>query len=69
MFDGRILRRLIKIMAKTIATEAVLRRLEASKAACHGADPAAYTAAADKLAREFREKYPDTIPSIKLTGS
>jgi hypothetical protein len=47
---------------KTIATEAVLRRLEAAKAAYQGADRAAYTAAADKLARELREKYPDTIP-------
>jgi len=47
---------------KTIATEAVLRHLEASKAAHQGADSEAYTAAADKLAREFREKYPDTIP-------
>jgi len=47
---------------KTIATEAVLRHLEASKADYQGADRAAYTAAADKLARDFREKYPDTIP-------
>ncbi|MGA7314899.1 MAG: hypothetical protein WBX22_13090 [Silvibacterium sp.] len=47
---------------KTIATETVLRSLEASKGAYQGADRAAYTAAADKLAREFREKYPDTIP-------
>ena len=47
---------------KTIATEAVLRHLEASKAAHQGADREAYVAAADKLAREFREKYPDTIP-------
>jgi hypothetical protein len=47
---------------KTIATEAVLRHLEASKATHQGADREAYTAAADKLSREFREKYPDTIP-------
>jgi hypothetical protein len=47
---------------KTIQTDAVLRRLEASKADYQGADHAAYTAAVDKLAREFREKYPDTIP-------
>ena len=47
---------------KTMATEAVLRHLEGSKAAHQGADREAYTAAADKLAREFREKYPDTIP-------
>jgi hypothetical protein len=47
---------------KTIATETVLRHLDASKAAHQGADREAYTAAADKLAREFREKYPDTIP-------
>lgn len=48
---------------KTIATEAVLRHLEASKAAHQGANREAYVAAADKLAREFREKYPDTIPA------
>ena len=47
---------------KTMATEAVLRHLEGSKAAHQGADREAYTAAADKLAREFREKYPETIP-------
>jgi hypothetical protein len=47
---------------KTIATETVLRHLESSKVAHQGADREAYTAAADKLAREFREKYPDTIP-------
>jgi hypothetical protein len=47
---------------RTIATEAVLRHLEASKAAHQGADREAYTAAADKLTREFREKYPDRIP-------
>lgn len=47
---------------KSIATEAVLRHLEASKAAHQGLDREAYAAAADKLAREFREKYPDTIP-------
>jgi hypothetical protein len=46
---------------KTIATETVLRHLEASKAAHQGADREPYIAAADKLAREFREKYPDTI--------
>jgi hypothetical protein len=47
---------------KTLATERVLRYLEASKADHQGSDREAYTAAADKLAREFREKYPDAIP-------
>jgi hypothetical protein len=47
---------------KAIATETVLRHLEASKVAHQGADREAYTVAADKLVREFREKYPDTIP-------
>jgi hypothetical protein len=47
---------------KSIATEAVLRHLEASKAAHQGDDREAYMAAADKLAREFRQNYPDTIP-------
>jgi hypothetical protein len=47
---------------KTISTEAVFRRLEASKANYRGADRAAYIAASDNLAREFREKYPGTIP-------
>lgn len=47
---------------KSIVTETVLRHLEASKAAHQGADREAYAAAADKLAREFREKYPDMIP-------
>ena len=49
-------------MGKTLSTEAVLQRLEAAKATYQGADPAAYIAAVDKLAREFREEYPDTIP-------
>lgn len=49
-------------MSKTLSTEAVLQRLEASKATYQGADRAAYIAAVDKLAREFREEYPDTIP-------
>jgi hypothetical protein len=47
---------------KTIATESVLRHLEASKAAHQGADREVYIAAVDKLAQEFRQKYPDTIP-------
>jgi hypothetical protein len=47
---------------KTFATEKVLQYLEASKADHQGSDREAYTAAADKLAREFREKYPDAIP-------
>jgi hypothetical protein len=47
---------------KTISTESVLRHLEASKAEHQGADRATYAVAADKLAQEFRDKYPDTIP-------
>ena len=47
---------------KTVSTEAVLRSLEASKAAHQGADREGYAASVDQLALEFREKYPNGIP-------